>query len=383
MAEPDKERKRALVEMPAPPTRTAAKSAQTTSSYAGGNGVAALASGAAARYEMKTKGVDKLSGQRAPGTENDPRLAQDPDSFKKNSPDPSTRLPFNTEGGWDAQEILKYLGQHDRLQETDSDASRCVQAIGLASHILLGPAYAISYLAASGLDRLLSGGAVTANPRQQAAQRVLEAVIERLRVRAATYGDLSWAQEALHAIWYFDTSGTPSPDVRDRVVPRLDLSSIQAMSVMCASKDELAAEAAKLAENQQLLITKWRVLLNETFEQLEDQGEKTSRVMKVAIVEPSGKRKLVTISRITAPPKPPGSKLDFNRDNKQGHQLLLYKKGGKLYLYEPELTDDGTHLQEISSGAGFAELFSRDDDKLQRYDYVEVLGRITPPAFAP
>src|SRR5205823_1080614 len=110
---------------------------------------------------------------------------RDPTDVQRNTVAEDTRLPFAAEGGgWNAQEILTHLGQFDRIGQTDSDASRCVQAVGLASHVLGGPTAVIGWLGSMGVEGMLGGQ--QPQPRVLAASRVLHTVADRIRAKTAT-----------------------------------------------------------------------------------------------------------------------------------------------------------------------------------------------------
>ncbi len=96
--------------------------------------------------------LDRLRG--AGITAGSPTLSRLPADVERNSPDPAARLPF-TANGWNADDILRRLGQYDRMPGTDSDAIRCVQAVGMAARVPDGPSAVTSYLNALILQGML------------------------------------------------------------------------------------------------------------------------------------------------------------------------------------------------------------------------------------
>ena len=133
----------------------------------------------------------------------------------RNAPVPTQRLPYDRTGrNWDAQAILTALGQYDRLRGSDSDAVRCVQAVAMASYIPRGPTALALYLSSVLFDALLSR---QMNDRRRTAMQVIRYVRDRITGGQATYGDLSWAQEAIHDLYYVDTEGTPEEEVEEQV----------------------------------------------------------------------------------------------------------------------------------------------------------------------
>ena len=145
--------------------------------------------------ESSVAHLDQLRG--AGVTASTPTMSHVQADVDRNSPDPAASLPF-TPQGWDGAEILRRLGQYDRMPGTDSDSLRCVQAVGMAARVPDGPAAVTSYLHALILQGMLAGQMTN---RQRTATKVLEHVIGRIEIKHATYGDLSWAQEAMHDLF--------------------------------------------------------------------------------------------------------------------------------------------------------------------------------------
>jgi hypothetical protein len=303
-----------------------------------------------------------------------PVLAHDPADIARNTPDPAARLPF-TANGWNGTEILQQLGQYDRMPGTDSDAIRCVQAVGMAARVPDGPLSVTSYLRSVILQGLTAG---RMTDRKRTAVDVLHAVIDRIQTQRATFGDLSWAQEAMHDLFYDDVSGTPLPDVPGRIAPDLDFSkSMTRMDVWCDNPQQVMAEAARLQRGEQLVVEEWSVSLDTAFDQLADQQVEVADGASIT-VNINGRP--VRIRRIPLDQRPPHTALDFNRDSRSGHQLLIIKDAASdaVRLYEPETTATGQHFQGLApDGSNLAGYF-QDQPRFGIYHYIEIIGRLTP-----
>lgn len=298
-----------------------------------------------------------------------------------NSPIPTTILPF-TATGWNGSEIATKLGQHDRLQVTDSDAFRCVQTVALMSHILQGPLAVFSYLSSIKLQSLFANPGIT--PRMRVAWQVIEYVKTCIQSQQATYGDMAQMIEAIHALFYKDDAGTPRSQINDQVNPMLDLSSnMQTMDVWCSTPADLLARANTLQNGEQFLLNTWNVSFNANFDLAEggDTDISHARSARVGILdENTGRTRNVTIRRIDATHRPDSSRIDRNRDTMSGHQMLIYKDvaTGHVMMYEPELTTSGNHLFDITNDATpLTDLFS-EQPAFELYHYVQLLGKITP-----
>lgn len=307
---------------------------------------------------------------------------RDPQAVKANSPDSNAALPY-TKDGWNAQEILSKLGQFDTLDQTGSDAARCVQAVGLASHILTGPAAVVDYISSSSLMGMLKGKTVTADMKTQLSR--LEIYSARVTNRMATYSDLSKIQESLHLLFYGAKQGTPSQDIHDQVVPPLDFSAgMEKMSVWVTTPAELSQHATALGEGQQLLVTQWTVVFNNTFDKIDGDkinasgsGGQVDQTMVTFTDEKGKPTRTAFIKRIDTTKKPPAGQINIDRDSKSGHQMLIYKKGGQVFLYEPELTNSGKHLGEVKQGQSDLISLIKDFPAGQIYQYIEIAGKIT------
>jgi hypothetical protein len=121
------------------------------------------------------------------------------DSFgERTAPNPNDKLPWMGKEAWDGFTINQRLGQHDLIAGTDSDGARCGFANALAVKVLDGPVVTAKWL--ESFIKIYSREKMT--DRQAAAKDVISAVFGAIKGGTATYGDLSWLQEALHD-WAF------------------------------------------------------------------------------------------------------------------------------------------------------------------------------------
>jgi hypothetical protein len=302
-------------------------------------------------------------------------LARDEQTIRRNAPSRTRRLPFNA-GSWDAQAILTALGQYDTMPETDSDAIRCVQAVAMASRVVDGPDAVTGFLRAMILEGMTSR---PQHPRQRTAIDVLEHVIGRIEMQRATFGDLLWAQEALHDLFYNDVSGTPETDILARMGPPLELfgRGLVRMNVWCNGPQDVVNAANRLQPGEQLLVNTWQIVFNTAFDQLEEQGIQVG-VGRTTVVEVNGRR--VRIRRIDASTRPAHTAIDVLRDLKTGHQLLVMKDSttSRLRLYEPEITDTGRHLEDLAADGSNLTRYFRDLPDVGIYNYIQILGKLTP-----
>jgi hypothetical protein len=287
-------------------------------------------------------------------------------------------LPFTT-GGWDGQEILTQLGQYDTLPGTDSDAVRCVQAVGMASRVIDGPTPVVGYLRAMIIQGMLSR---PMNQRHRTAIDVLKYVIARIESARATYEDLIWAQEGLHDLFYNDVSGTPQDEILDQLAPGFDLTrTLTRMDVWCNNPQEVMKEASRLQAGEQLVVTTWQVSLNVAFDDFEEQGIHVDEGHSTTVLVNGRPHRM---RRVPIGVRPSHADLDPLRDHSSGHQLIVMKDGttGTLRLYEPEITTTGHHLATLATdGSNFLEYF-QDQPKFGIYHYIEVLGKLTPSALS-
>lgn len=317
-------------------------------------------------------GTSNLTGQGvSPGSIS---MARDEATVARNSPDPTRALPF-TADGWKGNDILTALGQYDTLPGTDSDAIRCVQAVAMGARIPQGPAAVIGFLKATQLDGMMSGPGTA---RKKAAIDALDHVVARIESKRATFADLMWAQEALHDLFYDDVSGTPLTDIHDRVGPALDLGMrLDKLDQWCADPAQVMTQAQTLARGEQLLVNTWTVVFNSTFDNLSEQGVE---VPEGSSTQVNINGRLVRIRRIATGTKPDHSAIDPLRDSKNGHQLVVMRDStdGALHLYEPEVTDSGTHLEKLEKdGSNFTRYF-RDIPESGIYEYIQILGKLRP-----
>ena len=317
--------------------------------------------------------LDRLTGEGVDPA--DMSVSRDAATIARNSPAHATPLPFQSGGTWDAQAIMRLLGQYDTMPGTDSDAIRCVQAVALASRIADGPSGVTGFLRAMILEGMMSR---SRTPRQQTAIDVLEHVIGRIEMQHATFGDLIWAQEALHDMFYNDVSGTPEPEILDRMAPGLEFGrNLTRMDVWCNTPADVIAAAGQLQPGEQLLVNTWQIVFNTAFDQLSEQGIDVP-VGESRVVEVNGVRR--RLRHIDSSTRPAPTAIDTFRDLKTGHQLLVLKDGatGQLRLYEPEITDSGQHLEDLAAdGSNFTRYF-RDLPDVGIYNYIQILGKLTP-----
>lgn len=299
----------------------------------------------------------------------------DPDA-----PDSDERLPF-TGSGWQAGTILTRLGQFDDMAGTDSDANRCVQAVVMASYIVEGPDAVNRYINALLVD------AATSRPRgarENKAREVLEYFRARLDNREATYGDVSWAQEAMHDLFYADRTGTPQSDVGGLLANTNGPDrTLQSMNLWCESPADVVAQAKALLPGQQLLVMPVIVTFNQA---LDDAGSDITGPADETDVLFEGRR--VHVTRFDASARPNASEINRARDTVSGHQILIIRDGttGELRVYEPEIVESGDHFQELDEdGRNFDGVFrdTPDSHKYGIYGYVQVIGKITPKALPP
>jgi hypothetical protein len=327
--------------------------------------------------ERAVPGLGNLAGQGV--TSGGPTLAHGQQSITQNAPTPTDLLPFRG-GGWDGDTILTKLGQYDTVAGTDSDAIRCVQAVAMASRIPRGPAAVTHYLRAMILEGMMSR---PQGQRERTAIDVLEYVIGRIEDQRATFGDLSWAQEALHDLFYNDVDGTPTADIYTQMAPALDMeTTLQRLDIWCNSPAEVIAQVKTLQPGEQFLVNTWQVVFNVAFDDLSEQGIEVAEGDSI-VVEVNGRR--VRIRRIRTDRRPLHSAIDpIVRDRQLGHQLLVFKDGasGNLRLYEPEITPSGQHLETLAQdGSNFTRYFA-DQPAFGIYQYIQILGKLTPSSFS-
>ncbi len=288
----------------------------------------------------------------------------------------TTALPF-TASGWDSNQILQNLGQYDRIPGTDSDAVRCVQAVGLVSHIQMGIGATRNYLTSMSLQ----GALRPITPRNRTALDVLDLVKQRIEDQTATYGDLYWAMESMHAMFNKDDEGTDLTELHDVINPAFDLSmTMQRQNIWCANNAEIMAQGNALANGEQLMLNTWRVSFNIRFEDI--PGREEAERARYTRVREGERDRTVTIRRlhITDGTKPAHTDIDENRDSMAGHQLMLYKDAadGHLKLYDPELTVSGGHMFDLTADSSALNIYFNDQPDFEMFEYVQILGKMTP-----
>lgn len=327
--------------------------------------------------ERAVPGLGNLAGQGV--TSGGVTMAHGQQSITQNAPTATDVLPFRG-GGWDGDTILTRLGQYDTVAGTDSDAIRCVQAVAMASRIIRGPTAVTHFLRSMILEGMISR---PMGQRERTAIDVLEYVIGRIEDQRATYGDLSWAQEALHDLFYNDVDGTPTADIYGQMVAGLDMeTNLQRLDIWCNNPAEVIAQVNALQPGEQLLVNTWQVVFNVAFDDLSEQGIEVAEGDSI-VVSVNGRR--VRIRRIRTDQRPAHTVIDpIVRDRQLGHQLLVFKDGasGDLRLYEPEITTSGQHLETLAQdGSNFTRYFN-DQPAFGIYNYIQILGKLTPSAFS-
>ena len=321
-----------------------------------------------------------LSSLSTPAAAGSMSVGADPALIQLNSQLPETLLPFTT-GGWDGNRIANILGQYDQIPGTDSDAVRCVQAVALMSHILMGPPAASDYLSAISLQGMLTGRFGT---RERTAMRVIDFVRGRIQRRQATFDNLYWTMEAVHDLFYGDASGTPAVTpgaMREQITPPLDPSQRMVnINTWCNNGAELIAQAATLNPGEQFMLNTWSVSFNHYFD---IAGVPTTQQRLTYNQTDDSDRPLGTVSirRIDTSRKPAASQIDLNRDHKSGHQMLIYKDAADSHIkmYEPELTPGGTHLFDLTADPSvIASSLFDDQSAFEIYKYVQLLGKMVP-----
>jgi hypothetical protein len=87
-----------------------------------------------------------------------------------------------------------------------------------------------------------------------------------------------------------------------------------------------------------------------------------------------------TIRRVPPGTRPAASALDFNRDSRSGHQLLIVKDAasGGLRLYEPEITTTGRHFDGLAANGSNLISYFGDQPNFGMYRYIEIIGKLQP-----
>ncbi|CAN5528139.1 hypothetical protein BH10BAC3_BH10BAC3_42850 [soil metagenome] len=322
--------------------------------------------------------LDKLTGDNA-DTSGVSIAHGDTALIEQSSVSAETLLPWTSANAWNSEEIAGTLGQYDRIPGTDSDALRCVQTVGLMSHVIMGPAAVSQYLSSMSLQGMLANQSARGNT----ALAVIDFVQGQVGSGKATYGHLYWVIEAIHDLFYKDDTGTPEGEIRGQVIPGFDMSAgMTNMDTWCKNPSELMAEANKLNKGEQLMLNTWSVSFNSTFDvALGEKGATTNR-LTYNVVNDKGKFvRSSTINRIDTKTKPDPTKKNKDRDSISGHQMLIYKDAatGEVKMYEPELAAGGAHLFNLTKDSSVLQgMLFHDQPAFELYNYVQLLGKITP-----
>lgn len=279
-------------------------------------------------------------------------------------------LPFGGPKGWNATAILTNLGQRDTMSQTDSDGHRCVQAAGIASHVLRGPDATLAYLQHMLGDA--AHGATSPTPRQTSARAIISRVCDRIRDRVATFQDLSWAQEAIHDSTVADSSGTPESQTLTEIAPSTT-SETTPMHTWCKTAQDVIAAAHGLRDGEQFIAMCWAINFNSSFTHYEDDnpGEHPDQID----VGTDEHHRWVHRAQLQRGRRPDPEKSDPGRDQMAGHQVLIVREGGELRIYDPEQRAAGHYLP--LDAASLHPLFV-DEAQFDAYRYVRIEAKVKP-----
>ena len=317
-------------------------------------------------------------------------------------------------GGWDSMKILAGLGQHDNNPRTDSDGSRCVQSVALAMRILKGSTATTNFLRAlaqtarttsttPAQPRTSSGDTTSSRAaqmssstyqqtwreRRMAASVILDRIVSNIQQNKATYGHLWWAQEAMHSAVNLDDTGTPVDREMAALFPNGASLTHSSLNKMTGDPGEVVRTIGSEPNGNAIMLHGWNVVVNGIFDKLAEVGhpDADSDRAEVEIEAPDGTSRTVIVNRLTVPPKPTPNQLDNDRDSRSGHIMLLFKKDGNAYLYEPEaVTMDattrsarvhshGNHLFRATSS--LISRFMHDQASFGLYAYMELFAKAT------
>lgn len=273
------------------------------------------------------------------------RLASEKGALTRNDdgkpvamPDPKEKLPYDKAGGWNGVTICAKLGQNDKLEGTDSDRDRCTFATALAAHVLMGPTACARFLvgfANEHAPKAAKGAAPTMTTRQRAAAEMMSSVASAVGAGTATFGDLSWAQEAMHAYLTKDEHGGGRGGT-DMIVSSME--TYEPLNLKIATAPALLGFDEDLAEGQWLMVS---------------LHLKYTRDAKATTETAKG----------TDPAKEPPP--DYN------HQLMMVRQDGKLLLYD----SDQPSGQNLWPAKGRLERYL---DGPQDEKYFMIQGQVTP-----
>ncbi|MBL8625073.1 MAG: hypothetical protein JNK64_27435 [Myxococcales bacterium] len=279
-----------------------------------------------------TTAADRLASEKG-------ALTQDADGKPVATPDPKEKLPYDKAGGWNGVTICAKLGQNDKLVGTDSDRDRCTFATALAAHVLMGPTACARFLVGYANEhgpRPAKDGTPTMTARQRAAAEMMLTVASAVGAGTATYGDLSWAQEAMHAYLTKDEHGGGRGGT-DMIVSSME--TYEPLNLRIESVDALLGFGEELAEGQWLMVS---------------LHLKYARNGK----SKTGAAKGSTASTTEPPP-------DYE------HQLMLVRQDGKLLIYDSD-QPSGQNLWTVE-GRLARYLNGPQDEK-----YFMIQGQVTP-----
>lgn len=150
---------------------------------------------------------DRLNGQDGEGAGNSHHLGYRTTTENGQSRDPEQKdggLPYNSNGGWNANEILTHLTQVDNDAQTINDGNRCAAVSTLAVHIQGGPtsvlrvaSAALVDLGSSAIMSFLSSASDQVKQYYWDMSQALSPIITRLGDNTATYCDIRRVSDAM------------------------------------------------------------------------------------------------------------------------------------------------------------------------------------------
>ncbi|MBK7074827.1 MAG: hypothetical protein IPH44_21260 [Myxococcales bacterium] len=264
-----------------------------------------------------------------------------PDGKPVATADPKEKLPYDKAGGWDGATICAKLGQNDKLAGTDSDRERCTFAAALAAHVLAGPTACARFLvgfANEHAPKPAKGAAPTMTLRQRAAAEMMLSVASTVGAGTGTFGDLSWAQEAMHAYLTTDehAGGRGGTDV---IVSSME--TYEPLNVRIEKIDALLGFGEDLGEGQWLMVS-----LHCEYDRPKQGKGDAAKGDEATGAAPSSKDYI--------------------------HQLMLIRQDGRLLIYDSD-QPSGQNLWPATSGR--LERYLKGDYDAQ---YFMIQGQVTP-----
>ena len=281
-----------------------------------------------------TTAADRLASEKGVLTKND-------DGKPVATADPKEKLPYDKAGGWNGVTICAKLGQNDKIEGTDSDRDRCTFATALAAHVLMGPTACARFLvgyANEHAPKAAKGTTPAWTLRTRAAAETMLGVANAIGAGLATYGELSWAQEAMHAYLNTEEHGGGRGGT-DMIVSSME--TYEPLNLKIKTVPALLGFGEDLAEGQWLMVS-----LHLKYNRDDKAATEETEEAKGA-----GSTK--------APPP------DYE------HQLMLVRKDGKLLIYD----SDQPSGQNLWTAKERLDRYLRgpEDEK-----YFMIQGQVTP-----